>query len=393
MTQEKSALAGIRYKPELKKFEARICIKGVQHSKVFSTANEASTWRQMMFDKKDSVCFLTFDDVIAGWLEKLANESEYSPQTLRLYKGGLKVHLLPFFKGRKVKEITEIDIIDFAVQLKAKKHKGKHISSKTVKNIVGSLSNFFEYCEFRKCISINPVATDAFRQKLKRLVKDHRNFEQNIRKKARTPEELGLLLQMTAQKGIEFGLATEFLLSTAFRLGEGAAITWGDIIQTTHPISRAPNLIVTVNKTRDHRSKMVQKKAKWGSDGIVSISQTLFEKLMAFKLWLTQTGHDIGNTDPIFPNIAKNQMGYSEALGTLSEKIGIRRTTAHCLRHSTITFLAANGHPIQEIQSLARHSSLGITSSYMNAGHLQHTSMTNSLERLTSQFIPTENLG
>ncbi len=78
----------------------------------------------------------------------------------------------------------------------------------------------------------------------------------------------------------------------------------------------------------------------------------------------------------------------SEGLEVLSNKIGIRRTTAHCLRHSSVTFLASNGHDLQQVQKFARHSSINMTRSYFAASHLQLEQMTKTMEKLTLNSLP-----
>ena len=150
------------------------------------------------------------------------------------------------------------------------------------------------------------------------------------------------------------GLIIEFMLSTAIRLGEAAALNWGDLLSANN------GFFVVINKTRDHRTKNVQLKTKWGSDGSVPLSNIIIERFVQWKEQLVLLGHGIEKTDSIFPSLARSPIAFSENLEALSKRIDIRRTTAHCLRHSSLTFLASNAHDLQQVQKFARHSSINI---------------------------------
>lgn len=381
-SQSQSTLTGIRFKTDRNKWEARVCLQGKTLSKVFSTVDEAVAWRKSMLEPKAVETVLTCADLFPKWLESLKNDPDFSPQSYNLYSSNTKVHLLNFFGKMKLQEILDVTVIKFAVYLKDFVYKGKTLSAKTIKCLIGCLSNFFEYCCVRGYILINPSKLPLFRQNLARLVKERNKFERNIREKARTTDEIQLLLTAGYQKSFEFGFIIEFMLSTAIRLGEAAALNWGDLLSANN------GFFVILNKTRDHRTKNVQSKTKWGSDGSVPLNHVIIERLEQWKLQLVELGYGIEKTDAIFPSLARNPIGFSESLEVLSRKIEIRRTTAHCLRHSSLTFLASNGHDLQQVQKFARHSSINMTRSYFAASHLQLEQMTKTMEKLTLNAVP-----
>lgn len=389
MIHQRTKLKGIRFRTDIQKWEARIQINKIEHIRYFTEPTDAAAWRESLKDQKSSSCFLTFNDICPKWLESIENDPSYSRQTCFRYTGDARVHLKPFFELRKIQDISETDVLSFAVHLKEKRYRGKCLSPKTIKNIVGVLSNFFEYCWARGYIVLNPVGSSLFRQNLKRIVKERRNFEQSIRIRARSAEDLILLLNFAHQKDVQFGMITKTILSAALRLGEAASLTYGDIVRTTDPISKIVTVFITINKTRDHRTHEVQMNAKCGSNGLVPISSELFDELAHWRIQAENLGFSTQKNDPIFPDLATNQMRYSDALASLSEKIGIERTTAHCLRHSALTYLAAQDWSMQQLQKFARHRSLNMTRAYIAVSHIHTEGMTRTMETLTSRARPT----
>ncbi len=180
------------------------------------------------------------------------------------------------------------------------------------------------------------------------------------------------------------------MISTGLRLGEVAALTWKDVQRSTNTSTGNMVWFILVNKTRYYKNKIVQDKAKAGSNGSVPISPNLVEKLEQWKAQAQQLGHDILSDNVIFPTIAQNQRGFTKMLVILSDRLGIRRTTAHCLRHSSVTFLASNGHDLQHVQKFARHTSVNMTRAYFSASHLNMEGMAMTMEKL---FIPIVKLG
>ncbi len=205
-TQTQSTLTGIRYKTDIEKWEARLSLQGKSHSKIFSTVDEAVVWRKSMQEPKAAELFLTCADLFSKWLECLKNDSDISQQTYMRYASDVKVHLLNFFGKYKIKELNDELVLKFTILLKELKREGKPLAAKTIKNIIGALSNFFEYCCIRNYITLNPAKSPLFRQNLARLVKERKRFDKSIKEKARTIDELQSLVVASYQRNFEFGL-------------------------------------------------------------------------------------------------------------------------------------------------------------------------------------------
>jgi len=390
MNKPQSNLTGIRFKPDIEKWEARISLKNKSHSQTFKKLEDAIEWRKKREDQKFSPSFFLCPEIFPQWLESLKQDRDISPQTHMKYFSDTKVHLTPFFKGIALKNIDDAMALKFAIQLKETKYCGRTLSTKTIKNIVGALSNFFEYCCLREYMELNPAKSPLFKQNLTRLVKERRRSEQNIKEKSRNGDELNKLLIASYQRSYDFGLTVELMLSSGLRLGEVAALTWGDLQRSLNSNADGYLWFVSVNKTRYFKDKRIQHAAKSGSNGFVPLPVTLIERLEEWKKQSVELGYSIHPEDVIFPKIAQNQMGFSRMIASTSRQLGIRKTTAHCLRHSYVTYLATHGHDLQQVQKAARHSSVNMTRAYFSASQL---GMENIAKTMESILIPSCHLG
>ena len=164
--ETQSTLTGIRYRTDREKWQARISLQGKILAKMFSTVDEAVTWRKNMQEPKAAEKFLTCSDLFPKWLESIKNDSVYSPQTYVRYESITKNYFLSSFSKKRVEDITDKIVLEYTVNLKENKKNGKILNAKTIKNIVGTLSNFFEYCCLRGYIELNPAKSPLFRQNL-----------------------------------------------------------------------------------------------------------------------------------------------------------------------------------------------------------------------------------
>ena len=279
-TQSQSNLTGIRYRADINRWEGRISLQGKNLSKTFPTMEEAISWRKKMQEPKMAETLLICADLVPKWLDSLRNDPEFSPQTCVTYSFDARTYIIPFFGKVKIKEVTDELLVKFTIHMKEVRRHQKPLASKTIKNIVGTLSNFLEYCTIRDYIEFSPARSPLFKSKLSQLVKMRSQLKQNIKDKARSFDELNLLISACYQKSFELGLAIEFILSTAMRLGEAAALTWGDLQHSSSSTGGQLTHFIIINKTRFCVTRKVQNKAKSGSNGLIPISASLAEKML-----------------------------------------------------------------------------------------------------------------
>ena len=184
-------------------------------------------------------------------------------------------------------------------------------------------------------------------------------------------------------------MIAEFLFVTALRLGEAAALTWGDLRKTDSLTNNQSAWFVVVNKTRYSQTKQLQQKAKSGSNGFIPLSESIVERLQQWRILAEQSGFETENSGILFPRLERNQKGWSKSLLCLSRGLKIRETSAHCLRHSSVTFLASNGHDLQQVQKFARHSSVNMTRAYFSASHLGMDEMARTIDKMLVPSCPS----
>lgn len=97
-----------------------------------------------------------FEVQIERWLagkDKEVRLGNIAPSSVRAIRSHLTNHILPWFKGRDVREIRNISIKEFYYQLP----EPPALSSKSVKNILGDLQSFFNSLELDEVIPKAPL--------------------------------------------------------------------------------------------------------------------------------------------------------------------------------------------------------------------------------------------
>ncbi|KAB8029883.1 tyrosine-type recombinase/integrase [Fluviispira multicolorata] len=382
MNKEISKLTGIRFIPRLNMWEARISIDGRQTSKTFSSKDDAIEWRERL---KNPIVINTTkcSNLFKDWLKNPFGN--YSPQTIYIYEQNVRLYINPVFGELNPKEIDDNSILSFALKLaETPTQQGNKRSLKTVRNIIGTLSTFFEWCCFKDFIHKNPVKEPKVTQNICRLFKRERmdsKFTTNIKKKALNIEEAKKLIVQAYARGFQTGLIVEFLIYTGLRIGEIAALTWGDLQYMEINQLGEGSQFISVNKTMNHRTRQIQESAKCGSNGFVEVSPAIAAKLLQWNQKAHELGYEIVKTASIFPMVAKNPNEFSKVITSLAKKAGIKHTSAHSLRHTTITFLASAGHSMQVVQKIARHKTSDMTTAYFDATQLPIAGVTSSIDR------------
>ena len=206
-------------------------------------------------------------------------------------------------------------------------------------------------------------------------------FTSNIKKKALNSEEAKKLISQAYARGFQTGLIVEFLIYTGLRIGEVSALNWGDLQYLETNQMGEGSQFISVNKTMNHRTRQIQQSAKCGSNGFVEVSSLIAAKLVQWNSKAKELGFSIEKTASLFPMAAKNPHEFSKIISLLAKKAGIRHTSAHGLRHTTITFLASAGHSMQVVQKIARHRTSEMTTAYFDATQLPIAGVTSSIDR------------
>jgi len=309
----------------------------------------------------------TFDELVDAYLAGHVRVN-VRVSTAKSYEGDLNRHILPYFKGRKIREITPDDIDSFKSHLLEKEIKRKRkneivinkgVGRRTVNKCLTLLSMMFRYALRYRWMSYNPAAEV---KKLRDPTIKHDLIYENIL----TPDEINCLLDKADDR---WKLIIKAAIYSGMREGELLGLQWGDIDWNTKEIYVRRTFSdgrFSEPKTRSSRRR-------------IRIDETLVQKLKRWKLKCPK-----GELELVFPNGAGNPENHGNLLNRgfypALRRAGLRKIRFHDLRHTYASLLIANDEKPKRIQTLLGHSSIKITLDIY--GHLFPNSFDGVAERL-----------
>jgi integrase len=236
-------------------------------------------------------------------------------------------------------------------------HRRKRISRGTVRNALAALRGCLNHAVENGKLGANPAV------RLGRLL---RNKDQAEDREADflTAAELSQLLSMCREHRPRYFAFVLAMARTGLRLGEAAALKWGDV--DFH------GGFIQVVRSVSHGGRMTTPKS--GKGRRVDMSAGLAEILKAELVKARAAALELG-VDPsewIFTDARGGRLDggnfRNRVWGPLLAKAGLRRVRVHDLRHSYASLLIQDGWPLKYVQEQLGHSSISITSDVY--GHL-----------------------
>ena len=326
-------------------YRARITIKGKRYTKAgFTTKRGAREWIDRLKKSKIEGTLsdpngITFSAYAKHFIDH-QHGLEHKRKTIEGYESILSYHLLPYFKNKRIRSITTIDVNIFFDSL-AK----EGLAVKTKRNIRNVLNGIMVLAVQENVIGFNPLTKiPVFRETKKE------------NRRALTGEEVRQLLhaldayyeKKKNYKNVNMLIYPYVYLAiyTGARRGELCALTWDDI--------DVEKCTVSINKSiNEHLDIEVPKTTN--AYRVNVIPKDVMAKLLPFKdskynkVFHTCTGEYIkpSNIARAFRNILK--------FGSLPH---IR---LHELRHTLATLALQAGVPITDISKQLGHASISTT--------------------------------
>lgn len=261
-----------------------------------------------------------------------------SPKTAKQY--AYEVRRFADFKGKKLTEVTAMDLKEYmAYQLAVKK-----VAKTTANNTKNYLSAFFTWLQEEGYVEVNPCATIKSvkqEQKIKEIFSEveldrMRSLDLNSRNRA----------------------LIEVLLSTGARIEEICALNQSDI--------DFQNLTVLIRG------------GKGGKDRITYLSKVAAYHL---KIYLSERKDSI---PALFLNYPNREVKYQDRitedgvrniLRDIGHSLGIEKCHPHKFRRTLATSLYKKGMDLHEIQQILGHTSISVTMEYIVADNtmVQHS--------------------
>lgn len=273
----------------------------------------------------------TIDEYSQQWLRTKTAQGLAS-STLQNYERYLNVHILPFFKGRLVRDIRKQDVEEFQIHLR-KKHNPKGTNL-----IIGALKNLFSEAIKEglllknPCLHIKSISSDCAEEVYW------------------TREEINLFLNASAQH--ELYALFVVALNTGMRRGELAALKWDRV--------DFANKSIVVSRTRDYRG--LKERSKTKIKRVIPMNDVV--RLTLVDLYQNRiAGEDLvflkSNGKPIDPHHLYRDFS------SVQRKAGLtRRIRFHDLRHTFASQFVMGGGNLYDLQKILGHTKVDMTSRY-----------------------------
>lgn len=315
-------------------------------SKTAKTYKEAlALKKQLEEEKKKGTLQQVSRDTLVGRTEALIDYKALSlgETTIAGYRNIYKNHIAPYFKNKRIQEVTPQDLKAYITHL-AKK---KKLSNNSIRKHIDLLNQVFKEAFREGIITANPLA------RMDPIKKDR------VEKKFFKPEELLEVLESVRGTQLEVPV---FLASyLGLRRGEVLGLKWADV--------DLENRVVHIANTRTMTgSKLVEKDPKTEkSRRSVVIPEALYQVLVKEKA-RKFVHHDPGKPVPSKVYVAVMEDGrpinpnyLSDMFTEHIQKHKFKDVTFHGLRHTYASIANNAGAPMQEISASLGHASTSIT--------------------------------
>ena len=320
----------------------------------FATKKEAQAWEREFLMQKQADVNMSFESFVALY------EKDVKPK-LKLNTWLSKEHIirtkiLPYFKKRKLSEITARDVIDWQNEIRQHtKSSGESYSPDYLKNVHTQLSCIFNHAIKYYGLQINPAAKAG-----------NMGSEQPKEMLFWTKEEYQKFAAEMMDKPVSF-YAFEMLYWCGIREGELLALTPADF--------DFQNSTVRINKSyqRLHGEDVITSPKTKKSNRTIKMPRFLCEEIQDYLGML----YGLKKKDRIF-TVTKSYLHHEMDRG--SKAAGVKRIRIHDLRHSHISLLIDMGFSAVAIADRVGHESIEITYRYAHLFPSKQSEMAKKLD-------------
>ncbi len=330
--------------------------KGVRKQKCrrgFTTKKQALEWEREFLMQRQADVDMTFDSFVQLYEKdikpKLKLNTWLTKESIILKK------ILPYFKERKMSEITAKDIMDWQNEIRSlTDSKGKPYSTTYLKTVHNQFSCIFNHAIKYYGLQINPAARAG-----------NMGSEEKKEMLFWTKGEYLKFIDAMMDKPLSF-YAFEMLYWCGIREGELLALTSADFdfagssvsINKSYQRLKGQDIITTPKTKKSNR--------------VIKMSQFLCDEMQEY----IKMFYSAGKSDRIFP-VSKHYLKHEMERGC--KETGVKRIRIHDIRHSHVSLLIDMGFTALAIADRVGHESIDITYRY---AHLFPTRQTEMAEKL-----------
>lgn len=319
----------------------------------FATKREALDWEREFLMQRQADVDMTFESFVALYEKDIKPKLKLN--TWLTKESIIQKKILPYFKKRKLSEITAKDIIDWQNEIRGlTDSKGKPYSTTYLKTVHNQLSCIFNHAIKYYGLQINPAAKAG-----------NMGSEEKKEMLFWTKAEYLKFIDVMMDKPLSF-YAFEMLYWCGIREGELLALTSSDFDFTGSTVSISKSYqrlkgqdVITTPKTKK-------------SNRVIMMPQFLCDEMQDY----IQMFYSAGKNDRIFP-VSKHYLRHEMERGC--KETGVKRIRIHDIRHSHVSLLIDMGFSALAIADRVGHESIDITYRY---AHLFPSRQTEMAEKL-----------
>ena len=333
--------------------------KGARQQKLkrgFATKKEAQAWEREFLMEKQADINMSFESFVALYEKDMKPKLKLN--TWLTKESIIQKKILPYFRNRKLSEITAKDIINWQNEIRQLTDcHGRPLSKTYLKTVHNQLSAIFNHAIRYYGLQVNPA------QKAGNMGMEERKEMQFW-----TREEYTRFSEAVMDKPISY-YAFEMLYWCGIREGELLALTPADF--------NFERSTVSINKSyqRINKKDVITAPKTQKSIRVIQMPKFLCEEMQNYLKML----YGVESDSRIFP-ISKNYLHREMDRG--SKAAGVKRIRIHDLRHSHVSLLIDMGFTALAIADRVGHESIDITYRYAHLFPTRQTEMANKLNML-----------
>ena len=322
----------------------------------FATKKEAQAWEREFLMEKQADINMSFESFVALYEKDIKPKLKLN--TWLTKESIIQKKILPYFRNRKLSEITAKDIINWQNEIRQLTDcHGRPLSKTYLKTVHNQLSAIFNHAIRYYGLQVNPA------QKAGNMGMEERKEMQFW-----TREEYTRFSEAVMDKPISY-YAFEMLYWCGIREGELLALTPADF--------NFERSTVSINKSyqRINKKDVITTPKTQKSIRVIQMPKFLCEEMQNYLKML----YGVERDSRIFP-ISKNYLHREMDRG--SKAAGVKRIRIHDLRHSHVSLLIDMGFTALAIAERVGHESIDITYRYAHLFPTRQTEMANKLDML-----------
>ena len=325
----------------------------------FATKKDAQAWEREFLMEKQADVNMTFESFVALYEKDIKPKLKLN--TWLTKDSIIQKKILPYFKKRKLSEISAKDIIDWQNEIRGLTDcRGKPLSTTYLKTVHNQLSAIFNHAIRYYGLQVNPAQRAG-----------NMGTEERREMLFWTREEYTKFSEAMMDKPISF-YAFEMLYWCGIREGELLALTPADFDFQKQTLR--------INKSYQRLNKQDVITTPKTSKSIRTIQMPEF--LCAEMQDYLKQLYGVENDSRIFP-ITKSYLHREMDRGC--KETGVKRIRIHDLRHSHISLLIDMGFTALAIADRVGHESIDITYRYAHLFPTRQIEMASKLDSLKNE--------